>query len=162
MFCLILSHFKPHIALDVILTWIWLDLNRNNCLQLYITGTQIYVLNGTDPEGQPVKYGMTFEPGHKEYFRVHPKSGTVTLIEELDREVHLKTRIKLCYTSRCYTCAENITVTLHLLLQEQDEVEVFVSISDGLNKVSIVDLSVLSSVCGELWLSFLMLWCHVR
>ncbi|KAI2657873.1 Cadherin-related family member 1 [Labeo rohita] len=50
-------------------------------------GTQIYVLNGTDPEGQPVKYGMTFEPGSKEYFRVHPKSGTVTLIEELDREV---------------------------------------------------------------------------
>uniref|UniRef100_A0A8C1ATS3 Photoreceptor cadherin n=2 Tax=Cyprinus carpio TaxID=7962 RepID=A0A8C1ATS3_CYPCA len=66
-------------------------------------GTQIYVLNGTDPEGQPVKYGMTFEPGSKEYFRVHPKSGAVTLIEELDREA-------------------------------QDEIEVFVSISDGLNK----------------------------
>uniref|UniRef100_A0A8C1Q8B0 Photoreceptor cadherin n=1 Tax=Cyprinus carpio TaxID=7962 RepID=A0A8C1Q8B0_CYPCA len=68
-------------------------------------GTQIYVLNGTDPEGQPVKYGMTFEPGSKEYFRVHPKSGAVTLIEELDREA-------------------------------QDEIEVFVSISDGLNKSS--------------------------
>uniref|UniRef100_A0A8C2GPD6 Photoreceptor cadherin n=1 Tax=Cyprinus carpio TaxID=7962 RepID=A0A8C2GPD6_CYPCA len=66
-------------------------------------GTQIYVLNGTDPEGQPVKYGMTFEPGSKEYFHVHPKSGTVTLIEELNREA-------------------------------QDEIEVFVSISDGLNK----------------------------
>uniref|UniRef100_A0A8C2EHM2 Photoreceptor cadherin n=1 Tax=Cyprinus carpio TaxID=7962 RepID=A0A8C2EHM2_CYPCA len=66
-------------------------------------GTQIYVLNGTDPEGQPVKYGMTFEPGSKEYFRVHPKSGTVTLIEELNREA-------------------------------QDAIEVFVSISDGLNK----------------------------
>uniref|UniRef100_A0A8C1H4B8 Cadherin-related family member 1a n=1 Tax=Cyprinus carpio carpio TaxID=630221 RepID=A0A8C1H4B8_CYPCA len=66
-------------------------------------GTQIYVLNGTDPEVQPVKYGMTFEPGSKEYFRVHPKSGTVTLIEELDREA-------------------------------QDAIEVFVSISDGLNK----------------------------
>uniref|UniRef100_A0A8C2HF62 Photoreceptor cadherin n=1 Tax=Cyprinus carpio TaxID=7962 RepID=A0A8C2HF62_CYPCA len=68
-------------------------------------GTQIYVLNGTDPEGQPVKYGMTFEPGSKEYFRVHPKSGTVTLIEELNREA-------------------------------QDAIEVFVSISDGLNKSS--------------------------
>uniref|UniRef100_A0A672NHY5 Photoreceptor cadherin n=1 Tax=Sinocyclocheilus grahami TaxID=75366 RepID=A0A672NHY5_SINGR len=68
-------------------------------------GTQIYVLNGTDPEGQPVKYGMTFEPGSKEYFRVHPKSGAVTLIDELDREA-------------------------------QDEIEVFVSISDGLNKVA--------------------------
>ncbi|KAG1951190.1 cadherin-related family [Pimephales promelas] len=47
---------------------------------------------------------MTFEPGYKEYFRVHPKSGVVTLIEELDREA-------------------------------QDEIEFFVSISDGLNKV---------------------------
>ncbi|XP_055026796.2 cadherin-related family member 1a isoform X1 [Misgurnus anguillicaudatus] len=69
-----------------------------------LKGTQIYVLNGSDPEGQPVKYGLTFEPGSKEYFRVHPKSGAVTLIEELDREA-------------------------------QDEIEVFVSISDGLNKV---------------------------
>ncbi|XP_073775610.1 cadherin-related family member 1a isoform X2 [Danio rerio] len=67
-------------------------------------GTQIYVLNGTDPEGQPVKYGITFEPGSKEFFRVHPKSGVVTLIEDLDREA-------------------------------QDEIEVFVSISDSLNKV---------------------------
>ncbi|TRY95940.1 hypothetical protein DNTS_001947, partial [Danionella cerebrum] len=67
-------------------------------------GTQIYVLNGTDPEGQPVKYGISFEPGSKEYFHVHPKSGVVTLIEELDREA-------------------------------QDEIEVYVSISDSLNKV---------------------------
>uniref|UniRef100_A0A8C2GPE2 Photoreceptor cadherin n=1 Tax=Cyprinus carpio TaxID=7962 RepID=A0A8C2GPE2_CYPCA len=63
-------------------------------------GTQIYVLNGTDPEGQPVKYGMTFEPGSKEYFHVHPKSGTVTLIEELNREVNFKIfiRISVCET----------------------------------------------------------------
>uniref|UniRef100_A0AAR2J6D3 Cadherin domain-containing protein n=1 Tax=Pygocentrus nattereri TaxID=42514 RepID=A0AAR2J6D3_PYGNA len=51
-------------------------------------GTQIYVLNGTDPEGQPVRYGLSFDPGSKEYFRVDPKSGVVTLIEELDREVN--------------------------------------------------------------------------
>uniref|UniRef100_A0A4W6F2H8 Photoreceptor cadherin n=1 Tax=Lates calcarifer TaxID=8187 RepID=A0A4W6F2H8_LATCA len=49
-------------------------------------GTQIYILNGTDPEGDPVRYGLTFEKGSKEYFRVEPKSGNVTLIQELDRE----------------------------------------------------------------------------
>ncbi|XP_026172050.1 cadherin-related family member 1 [Mastacembelus armatus] len=49
-------------------------------------GTQIYTLNGTDPEGDPVRYGLTFEKGSKEYFRVDPKSGNVTLIQELDRE----------------------------------------------------------------------------
>lgn len=52
-------------------------------------GTQIYILNGTDPEGDPVRYGLTFEKGSREYFRVEPKSGNVTLIQELDREVSL-------------------------------------------------------------------------
>uniref|UniRef100_A0AAQ5ZQ36 Photoreceptor cadherin n=1 Tax=Amphiprion ocellaris TaxID=80972 RepID=A0AAQ5ZQ36_AMPOC len=49
-------------------------------------GTLIYILNGTDPEGDPIRYGLTFEKGFKEYFRVEPKSGNVTLIQELDRE----------------------------------------------------------------------------
>uniref|UniRef100_A0A3Q3IFG8 Photoreceptor cadherin n=1 Tax=Monopterus albus TaxID=43700 RepID=A0A3Q3IFG8_MONAL len=49
-------------------------------------GTQIYTLNGTDSEGDPVRYGLSFEKGSKEYFRVEPKSGNVTLIQELDRE----------------------------------------------------------------------------
>ncbi|XP_045923932.1 cadherin-related family member 1 [Micropterus dolomieu] len=49
-------------------------------------GTQIYILNGTDPEGDPVRYGLTFEKGSKEYFMVDPKTGNVTLIQELDRE----------------------------------------------------------------------------
>uniref|UniRef100_A0A8D3C712 Cadherin-related family member 1 n=1 Tax=Scophthalmus maximus TaxID=52904 RepID=A0A8D3C712_SCOMX len=49
-------------------------------------GSQIYVLNGTDPEGDPVRYGLTFEKGSKVYFRVEPKSGNVTLTQELDRE----------------------------------------------------------------------------
>ncbi|KAG9341038.1 hypothetical protein JZ751_019792 [Albula glossodonta] len=67
------------------------------------TGTHIYTLNGTDPEGKPVIFGLAFEPGSKEYFKVDSKSGKITLVEELDREV-------------------------------QDEIEVLVSISDGLNK----------------------------
>ncbi|XP_053197579.1 cadherin-related family member 1 [Scomber japonicus] len=49
-------------------------------------GTQIYILNGTDPEMDPVRYGLTFEKGSKEYFKVDPKTGNVTLIQELDRE----------------------------------------------------------------------------
>lgn len=48
---------------------------------------QVYVLNGTDPEGDPIRYGLTFEKGSTEYFRVDPKSGNVTLVLELDREV---------------------------------------------------------------------------
>uniref|UniRef100_A0A8B9LIU9 Cadherin-related family member 1 n=1 Tax=Astyanax mexicanus TaxID=7994 RepID=A0A8B9LIU9_ASTMX len=80
--------------------FLWLLINPISC----VLGTQIYILNGTDPEGQPVRYGLAFDPGSKEYFRVDPKSGVVTLVEELNREA-------------------------------QDEIEVLVSISDGLNKV---------------------------
>lgn len=53
----------------------------------FLIGTQIYVLNGTDPEEDPVRYGLAFEKGSTEYLRVDPKSGNVTLIQELDREV---------------------------------------------------------------------------
>uniref|UniRef100_A0A8C7DUP3 Cadherin-related family member 1 n=1 Tax=Oncorhynchus kisutch TaxID=8019 RepID=A0A8C7DUP3_ONCKI len=56
-------------------------------------GTEIYALNGTDPEGQEVRYGLSFEPGAKEYFRVEPKSGNITLVEQLDREVTEKVTV---------------------------------------------------------------------
>ncbi|XP_073430923.1 cadherin-related family member 1 [Dendrobates tinctorius] len=49
-------------------------------------GTYIYTLNGTDPEGYPVIYGLTFEPGSKRYFSIDSIHGNVTVIEELDRE----------------------------------------------------------------------------
>ena len=41
----------------------------------------------------PVRYGLTFEKGSKEYFKVDPKTGNVTLIQELDREVSLFMRL---------------------------------------------------------------------
>ncbi|XP_005992505.1 cadherin-related family member 1 [Latimeria chalumnae] len=69
-----------------------------------LVGTHIYTLNGTDPEGKPVIYGITAELGSKNYFAVNPVFGNVTLIEELDRE-------------------------------QNNEVEVLVSISDGINNV---------------------------
>ncbi|XP_051968795.1 cadherin-related family member 1 [Xyrauchen texanus] len=50
-------------------------------------GSHVYTLNGSDPEGDPVTYGMTFDKGSKEFFSVDRKSGNVTLIEGLDREV---------------------------------------------------------------------------
>ncbi|XP_054839951.1 cadherin-related family member 1 [Eublepharis macularius] len=68
-------------------------------------GTHVYTLNGTDPEGDPVTYGMSFETGSRSYFAIDESNGNITLIEELDRE-------------------------------REDEIEVVVSISDGLSKVS--------------------------
>uniref|UniRef100_A0A803XMH7 Cadherin-related family member 1 n=1 Tax=Meleagris gallopavo TaxID=9103 RepID=A0A803XMH7_MELGA len=68
-------------------------------------GAHVYTLNGTDPEGDPVTYGLTYEAGSRRYFSVDGSLGNVTLIEELDRE-------------------------------KEDEIEVIVSISDGLSTVS--------------------------
>uniref|UniRef100_A0A803YHH5 Photoreceptor cadherin n=1 Tax=Meleagris gallopavo TaxID=9103 RepID=A0A803YHH5_MELGA len=65
-------------------------------------GAHVYTLNGTDPEGDPVTYGLTYEAGSRRYFSVDGSLGNVTLIEELDRE-------------------------------KEDEIEVIVSISDGLS-----------------------------
>ncbi|XP_019411323.1 PREDICTED: cadherin-related family member 1 isoform X1 [Crocodylus porosus] len=67
-------------------------------------GTHVYTLNGTDPEGEPVTYGIKFEAGLRRYFAIDVNFGNVTLIEELDRE-------------------------------KEDEIEVIVSISDGINTV---------------------------
>uniref|UniRef100_A0ACB8F8C8 Cadherin- member 1 n=1 Tax=Sphaerodactylus townsendi TaxID=933632 RepID=A0ACB8F8C8_9SAUR len=67
--------------------------------------THVYTLNGTDPEGDQVTYGISFEAGTRSYFAVDENYGNITLVEELDRE-------------------------------REDEIEVVVSISDGLSKVS--------------------------
>ncbi|CAN0436939.1 unnamed protein product [Lampetra planeri] len=67
-------------------------------------GTQVFTLNGSDPEGARVTYGMEAPPGQKEVFAVEPRSGNVTLVAPLDRE-------------------------------RVDELDVMVSISDGLNTV---------------------------
>ncbi|XP_075466579.1 cadherin-related family member 1 isoform X2 [Ascaphus truei] len=55
-------------------------------VRVCLAGAYIYTLNGSDPEGYPVTYGLTFEPGSKLYFAVDPLHGNVTLMEELDRE----------------------------------------------------------------------------
>jgi hypothetical protein len=73
------SFLRLYIRVQSIEVWSW----------ILSTGTHIYSLNGTDPEGQEVRYGLAFDPGSKQYFRVDPVSGNITLVEKLDREVNL-------------------------------------------------------------------------
>nr|XP_008517306.1 PREDICTED: cadherin-related family member 1 [Equus przewalskii] len=69
-------------------------------------GSHVYTLNGTDPEGDPVSYHISFDPSARSVFSVDPNFGNITLIEELDRE------------------------------QREDEIEAIISISDSLNLVA--------------------------
>ncbi|XP_029977536.1 cadherin-related family member 1 isoform X1 [Sphaeramia orbicularis] len=73
-------------------------------------GAQVYVLNGTDPEGDPVRYGLTFEKGSKEYFRVDSKSGNVTLIQELDREKQSEISVLVSVTDGRNKVTETVRV----------------------------------------------------
>ncbi|XP_003783552.1 cadherin-related family member 1 [Otolemur garnettii] len=49
-------------------------------------GSHVYTLNGTDPEGDPVTYHISFDPSMRSVFSVDPNFGNITLVEELDRE----------------------------------------------------------------------------
>uniref|UniRef100_A0A8C5L2D7 Cadherin-related family member 1 n=1 Tax=Jaculus jaculus TaxID=51337 RepID=A0A8C5L2D7_JACJA len=49
-------------------------------------GSHVYTLNGTDPEGDPISYHISFEPSTRSVFSVDPHLGDITLVEELDRE----------------------------------------------------------------------------
>ncbi|XP_012503443.1 PREDICTED: cadherin-related family member 1 isoform X1 [Propithecus coquereli] len=49
-------------------------------------GSHVYTLNGTDPEGDPVSYHISFDPSARSVFSIDPNFGNITLVEELDRE----------------------------------------------------------------------------
>lgn len=53
----------------------------------FLPGSHVYTLNGTDPEGDPISYHISFDPSARSVFSVDPTFGNITLVEELDREV---------------------------------------------------------------------------
>ena len=57
----------------------------------------MYTLNGTDPEGDPVSYHISFDPGARSVFSIDPNFGNITLVEELDREVWGGVRSAACW-----------------------------------------------------------------
>ncbi|XDV43898.1 hypothetical protein PO909_012287, partial [Leuciscus waleckii] len=84
-------------------------------------GTHVYTLNGSDPEGEPVTYGMTFDKGSKECFSVEPKSGNVTLMESLDREVQDEIVACVTITDGRNKVVENVRVFITDVNDEKPE-----------------------------------------
>ncbi|XP_067225767.1 cadherin-related family member 1a isoform X2 [Chanodichthys erythropterus] len=84
-------------------------------------GTHVYTLNGSDPEGEPVTYGLTFDKGSRECFSVEPKSGNVTLIEDLDREVQDEIVAFVTITDGRNKVVENVRVFITDVNDEKPE-----------------------------------------
>ncbi|XP_037322371.2 cadherin-related family member 1 isoform X1 [Pungitius pungitius] len=95
-------------------------------------GTQIYCLNGTDPEGQDVRYGLSFDPGSKEYFRIDPKSGNITLVEQLDREKEDSIDVLVSITDGQSRVVERVTVFVMDANDEKPEFQNMPAIIDVL------------------------------
>ncbi|XP_054886048.1 cadherin-related family member 1 isoform X2 [Poeciliopsis prolifica] len=95
-------------------------------------GTQIYQLNGTDPEGQEVRYGLSFDPGSKEYFRVDPKSGNITLVETMDREKQDSVDVNISITDGRSQVVERVTIFVTDANDEKPEFQNMPAIIDVL------------------------------
>ncbi|KAM8851649.1 cadherin-related family member 1a isoform 1-T1 [Synchiropus picturatus] len=112
--------------------------SRNGNLALFslsedtAVGTHIYSLNGTDPEGQEVRYGLSFEPGSKEYFSIEPKSGNITLIEELDREKEDSIDVLVSITDGQSKVVERVTIFVMDANDEKPEFQNMPAIIDVL------------------------------
>ncbi|KAM8859115.1 cadherin-related family member 1a isoform 2-T2 [Spinachia spinachia] len=95
-------------------------------------GTQIYCLNGTDPEGQDVRYGLSFDPGSKEYFRIDSRSGNITLVEQLDREKQDSIDVLVSITDGQSKVVERVTVFVMDANDEKPEFQNMPAIIDVL------------------------------
>ncbi|KAM6956192.1 cadherin-related family member 1a [Aplochiton taeniatus] len=95
-------------------------------------GTTVYALNGTDPEGQKVRYGLTFDPGSREYFSVDHHTGNITLVEKLDREKQDSIEVMVSISDGRNQVVEKVTVFVMDANDERPEFQNMPSIVDVL------------------------------
>ncbi|TKC41439.1 hypothetical protein EI555_016342 [Monodon monoceros] len=86
-------------------------------------GSHVYTLNGTDPEGDPVSYHISFDPSARSVFSVDPNFGNITLIEELDREREDEIKAIVSISDGLNLVAEKVTI---LVTDANDEAPRFI------------------------------------
>uniref|UniRef100_A0A8D1H3I7 Cadherin-related family member 1 n=1 Tax=Sus scrofa TaxID=9823 RepID=A0A8D1H3I7_PIG len=86
-------------------------------------GSHVYTLNGTDPEGNPVSYHISFDPSARSVFSVDPNFGTITLVEELDREREDEIEATISISDGLNLVAEKVTI---LVTDANDEAPRFI------------------------------------
>ncbi|CAO2637879.1 Cadherin-related family member 1 [Lemmus lemmus] len=86
-------------------------------------GSHVYTLNGTDPEGGPVSYHISFDPSTRSVFSVDPSFGNITLVEELDREKEDEIEAIISISDGLNLVAEKVVI---LVTDANDEAPRFV------------------------------------
>ncbi|XP_038341055.1 cadherin-related family member 1 [Canis lupus familiaris] len=86
-------------------------------------GSHVYTLNGTDPEGDPVSYHISFDPSTRSVFSVDPNFGNITLVEELDREREDEIEAVISISDGLNLVAEKVTI---LVTDANDEAPSFI------------------------------------
>ncbi|XP_074087967.1 cadherin-related family member 1 [Macrotis lagotis] len=87
-------------------------------------GSHVYTLNGTDPEGDVVTYGISFESSSRNFFSIDPNFGNITLIEELDREREDEIEAIISISDGLNKVAEKVLI---LVTDANDEAPQFVN-----------------------------------
>ncbi|XP_036905251.1 cadherin-related family member 1 isoform X2 [Sturnira hondurensis] len=86
-------------------------------------GSHVYTLNGTDPEGDPVSYHISFNSGARSVFSIDPNFGNITLVEELDREREDEIEAIISISDGLNLVAEKVVI---LVTDANDEVPRFI------------------------------------
>ncbi|KAM6157047.1 cadherin-related family member 1 [Erethizon dorsatum] len=73
-------------------------------------GSHVYTLNGTDPDGDPVSYHISFDPSARSIFAVDLNLGNITLVEELDREREDEIEAIISISDGLNLVAEKVTI----------------------------------------------------
>uniref|UniRef100_A0A673V6M1 Cadherin-related family member 1 n=1 Tax=Suricata suricatta TaxID=37032 RepID=A0A673V6M1_SURSU len=121
-FCLAQANFAPHFFDNGVGS-------TNGNMALFSlpedtpVGSHVYTLNGTDPEGDPISYHISFDPSIRSVFSVDPKFGNITLVEELDREREDEIEAIISISDGLNLVTEKVTI---LVTDANDEAPSFI------------------------------------
>ncbi|XP_007533991.1 cadherin-related family member 1 isoform X1 [Erinaceus europaeus] len=86
-------------------------------------GSHVYTLNGTDLDGDPVSYHISFDTNTRRVFSVDASFGNITLVEELDREQEDEVEAIISISDGLNVVAEKVVI---LVTDANDEAPSFI------------------------------------
>lgn len=105
-----------------------MDMNNQALYESTQVGEVVYRLEGYDPEGSPVRYGLV----GTDRFAVNPVTGEVTVAKPLDREVNDTLRFLVTLEDETNGTGNNNIVQVPIsviILDDNDNAPVFKNVS---------------------------------